>query len=161
MKKLLLVAILMLALVITAVACNNEPADTTASETTVGQVPGTAEPAPETAAPEVPTEAPEVPTEAPEVPTEAPEVPTDAPVTQAPVVTTEPETEAPVDPDAPVLMIGADKIATNAPTGNLIGSADKMTEGSRTFVRLTTAGGDPFFTLVNGAGVMPDYLVVS
>ena len=102
MKRLLLVAILMLALVFTVVACNNEkPADTTAGETTVGQVPGTAEPAPETEAPEVPTEAPEVPTEAPEVPTEPETTVDDTPATQAPVVTTEPETEAPVDPDAP------------------------------------------------------------
>ena len=162
MKKLLLVAILMLALVFTVVACNNEPADTTAGETTATQTPATAEPEDSTEAPEVPTEAPEVPTEAPEVPTEPETTVDDTPVTSAPpVVTTEPETEAPVDPDAPALLIGPDQIATNAPTGNLIGSADKMTEGSRTFVRLTTKGGDPFFTLASSVGVMPDYLVVS
>ena len=135
MKKLLLVAILMLALVFTVVACNNEPADTTAGETTATQTPATAEPEDSTEAPEVPTEAPEVPTEAPEVPTEPETTVDDTPATQAPVVTTEPETEAPVDPDAPVLLIGPDQIATNAPTGNLIGSADKMTEGDLTDIK--------------------------
>lgn len=115
MKKLLLVALLMLALVITAVACNgNETVETTAGETTAAQTPATAEPEDSTAAPETPTEAPEVPTEAPEVPTEAPEVPTEAPEvpTQAPVVTTEPETEAPVDPMAPINVFEAADIQT-------------------------------------------------
>ena len=165
MKKLLLVAILMLALVFTVVACNNEkPADTTAGETTVGQVPGTAEPAPETEAPEVPTEAPEVTTEAPEVPTEPETTVDDTPVTSAPpVVTTEPDTEAPVDPAAPVLKVEPDALASAA-TGNTasgIAGAEVMTEGGRTFVRLTASNGDPFFAAVSNAGAMPDYVAIS
>ena len=165
MKKLLLVAILMLALVFTVVACNNnEPAETTAGETTVGQVPGTAEPAPETEAPEVPTEAPEVTTAAPEVPTEPETTVEDAPVTSAPpVVTTEPVTEAPVDPAAPVLKVEPDALASAA-TGNTasgIAGAEVMTEGGRTFVRLTASNGDPFFVAVSNAGAMPDYVAIS
>ena len=156
MKKLLLVALLMLALVITAVACNNEPADTT-GETTATQTPATAEPDDSTAAPETPTEAPEVPTEAPEVPTEAPdtqapEVPTDAPVTQAPVVTTEPETEAPVDPDAPVSLFD------HLDVGNVIRPGKDMQNGSVEFgddyVHIIPGGRDPYwypFESVDGA----------
>ena len=83
MKKLLLIAILMLALVLTAVACDKTPdgEDTTVADTTV----------------ETPTEAPteeptETPTEEPtETPTEEPtETPTEEP-TEEP--TQEPETE--------------------------------------------------------------------
>ena len=153
MKKLLLVALLMLALVITAVACNNEPADTT-GETTATQTPATAEPDDSTAAPETPTEAPEVPTEAPEVPTEAPvtqapEVPTDAPVTQAPVVTTEPETEAPVDPMAPVNVFEAADISTL--TGvNGVASADLVDN----YLHVVPSTADPYwypFANVEGA----------
>ena len=85
MKKLLLIAILMLALVFTVVACTETPAgtDTTASDTT-------AETPTEEATTEAPTE--ETPTE--EVTTEAPteEVTTDAPVEET---TTEASTEAP------------------------------------------------------------------
>ena len=143
MKKLLLVALLMLALVITAVACNgNETVETTAGETTAAQTPATAEPEDSTSAPETPTEAPEVPTEAPEVPTEAPEVPTEAPEvpTQAPVVTTEPETEAPVDPMAPINVFEAADIATM--TGmNGVASADLVDN----YLHVVPSTADPYW----------------
>ena len=160
MKKLLLVALLMLALVITAVACNNEPADTT-GETTATQTPATAEPDDSTAAPETPTEAPEVPTEAPEVPTEAPdtqapEVPTDAPVTQAPVVTTEPETEAPVDPADPVHMIDAAALA--GATGTNAATVELNEAGYASF---TATGGDPWVLIAGNIGAMPEYMAIS
>ena len=149
MKKLLLVAILMLALVFTVVACNNnEPADTTAGETTVGQVPGTAEPAPETEAPEVPTEAPEVPTEAPEVPTEPETTVDDTPATQAPVVTTEPETEAPVDPMAPINVFNAADIS-GLSRPHSIGSAEVVDN----YLHIVPNGTDPYwypFSSVDG-----------
>ena len=155
MKKLLLVALLMLALVITAVACNNEPADTT-GETTATQTPATAEPDDSTAAPETPTEAPEVPTEAPEVPTEAPEVPTDAPVTQAPVVTTEPVTEAPVDPADPVHMIDAAALA--GATGTNAATVELNEAGYASF---TATGGDPWVLIAGNIGAMPEYMAIS
>ena len=160
MKKLLLVALLMLALVITAVACNNEPADTT-GETTATQTPATAEPDVSTATPETPTEAPEVPTPAPEVPTqapevhtEAPEVPTEAPEvpTEAPEIPTEPVTEAPVDPTAPVQMFD------HLDVGNVISPGKDMQNGTVEFIddyaHIIPGGRDPYwypFSCVDGA----------
>ena len=129
MKKLLLVALLMLALVITAVACNNEPADTT-GETTATQTPATAEPDDSTAAPETPTEAP---TAAPEVPTEAPEVPTEAP-TDAPD-TTEPETSEP-KPTEPTVTLNKTEYAYGESIMISASGADKD------WVGITVAGGD-------------------
>ena len=88
MKKLLLIAILMLALVFTIVACTGgkTPDDTTVGDTTV----------------ETPTDAPT------EEPTDAPtEEPTDAP--------TEPETADPADP---VWIIDADGLAAATNTNN-------------------------------------------
>ena len=161
MKKLLLVAILMLALVFTVVACNNtEPADTTAGETTVGQVPGTAEPAPETEAPETPTEAPtetptETPTEAPEVPTEPETTVDDTPATQAPVVTTEPETEAPVDPADPVYVIDA---ATLAGSANKNAATVELNDAG--YASFTATGGDPWVLIAGNIGAMPEYMAV-
>ena len=88
----------------------------------------------------------------------------DTPVTSAPpVVTTEPDTEAPVDPAAPVLKVEPDALASAA-TGNTasgIAGAEVMTEGGRTFVRLTASNGDPFFAAVSNAGAMPDYVAIS
>ena len=92
MKKLLLLALLVFALVVTAVACTGgeTPADTT-PETTPAETPteaGTTAPedgttaettvSDETAAPEE-TEPQETPTEPQETPTDAPEVPTEEP----------------------------------------------------------------------------------
>ena len=147
MKKLLLVALLMLALVITAVACNgNETVETTAGETTATQTPATAEPDDSTAAPETPTEAPtaapENPTDAPD--TQAPEVPTDAPVTQAPVVTTEPETEAPVDPMAPINVFEAADIQTitGGDPSNLTQDCVSIVDN---YLHIVPIGADPYW----------------
>ena len=151
MKKLLLIAILMLALVVTAVACSDDkPADTTAGETTVEQASGTtaeptpattAEPAPETTvapAPET-TEAP-----APET-TEAPAPET----TVAPETTGEPETE---DPMAPVSMFDYKVV------GNVINPGRDMQNGTISledgYVHVVPGGRDPFwfpFSCVDGA----------
>ena len=86
MKKLLLIAILMLALVFTVVACTGgeTPDDTTVGDTTV-----------ETPT-EAPTDEPDDPTEAP---TDKPEDPTDVP-TEAPTDEPEDPTEAPTDEPA-------------------------------------------------------------
>ena len=136
MKKLLLIALLMLALVVTAVACTGDPAtNETTAGTTAGETP--------TEAPETPTEAPEVPTEAPEVPTEAPDVPTEAPETQAPEVPTEaPETEPetePVDPMAPASIFKAEEMTVTGP--NQLASHELVDN----YLHLVPSGTDPFF----------------
>ena len=159
MKKLLVIALFLLALAVTAVACTGEPAaKETTADTTIGETPTEAPETP-TEAPEVPTDAPEVPTEAPEVPTDAPEVPTEAPEvpTDASEVPTEaPETET-VDPDAPAWIIDAEGLAA-------------MTNANAATVALTTHGnaagftatsGDPWFLVTGNIGVMPEYLVFS
>ena len=108
MKKLLLIAILMLALVFTVAACKTEPTtnETTAGETTAAPalVETTAEPADETtaAAPEETTVAPVETTEAPVETTEAP----------APETTEEPEPETTADPMLPVNVFEADDLST-------------------------------------------------
>lgn len=112
MKKLLFLAFLMLALVVTAVSCSDDkPADTTAGETTVEQAPGTtAEPAPDTTA----EPAPET-TAAPET-TVAPETTAVPETTKAPETTAEPETNAPdAEPEygnPNVMSVCADNVRT-------------------------------------------------
>ena len=107
MKKLLLIAILMLALVFTVVACTTEPTtETTAGETTAAPAPveTTAEPADETTAADAPAD----------TTAEPPADTTDAPVvtTEAPVETTEPEPETTADPMLPVNVFVADDLST-------------------------------------------------
>ncbi len=177
MKKLLLIAILMLALVITVVACTGDknPEDTTIGDTTVEtptEAP-TVEPddpteAP-TAEPDDPTEAPTVEPEDPtEAPTDKPETPTDKPEdpTEAP---TEEPTEAPTaDPADPVLMLEPEDLNTlagaAAPNVNQIASSEVITEGDYTFARLTAAaGGDPYFAFIplNSNYMLPQYMTIS
>ena len=177
MKKLLLIAILMLALVITVVACTGDknPEDTTIGDTTVEtptEAP-TVEPddpteAP-TAEPDDPTEAPTVEPEDPtEAPTDKPETPTDKPEdpTEAP---TEEPTEAPTaDPADPVLMLEPEDLNTlagaAAPNVNQIASSEVITEGDYTFARLTAAaGGDPYFAFIplNSNYMLPQYMAIS
>ncbi|MBQ9151565.1 MAG: discoidin domain-containing protein [Clostridia bacterium] len=156
MKKLLLVAILMLALVFTVVACNNDKPDndTTVGETTVEVTPGTtAEPDPDVTDEPVVTE-PDT-TEAP-VTTQAPDT-TAEPPTTAPVVTTEPATtEAPVDPAEPVWIIDAAGLADKAAGGNMV--AAELNDAG--YVHLTSTGGDPYFQFASGLGAMPNYMAI-
>ena len=162
MKKLLLIALLMLALVVTAVACSDDkPADTTIGETTAAPAPGvttaepdadtTAEPAPETTVAPAPettvAPAPET-TAAP-----APET-TEAPAPETP----EPET---ADPMEPVLVIEPEKLISSATGGNKVSAGEATTEGNRTFVPLASTGGDPYFQILSGAGVEAGYLAIS
>ena len=153
MKKLLLIAILMLALVFTVVACTETPAgtDTTAADTT-------AETPTEEATTEAPTE--DATTEAPtEEPTAEPtEEPTEEVTTEEPTeeVTTEEPTEAPTaDPADPVWIIEPDDIAGITTVNNA--SATKTDDG---FASLTATGGDPWIMAAGYIGDMPEYLVI-
>ncbi len=161
MKKFLVLASVLLVLTMVFAACTgeNETQETTNGTAAVTDA-GTGDDPAVPADSEEPTAAPE--TDA-EQPTATPEDPTDGEVTDPEAPTDDPEvpTEPPVDPDAPVLMIEADAIASAAATGNLVSASEVTTEGDRTFVRLTTTGGDPYFRVVTGAGVMPQYLVIS
>ena len=165
MKKLLVIALLMLALVITAVACQPTPdePDTSADDVTTAETPTEAPtdepstPAPET---EPETPAPETPAPETDPETPAPETDPETPAPETEPETPAPETEPPVDPMEPVLMIEPEAIASAAGTGNN-SAGEVATEGNRTFARLKSTGGDPFFSLISGAGVMPNYLVIS
>ena len=143
MKKLILFTALMLALIMTAAACNN------------GDVP--ADPAETTdTAPEVTTEQPtEAPTEAPtEEPTtgETTEEPTTEETTEEPTTeeptTEEPTTEAPVTPVEPTAFYSAEALAALTPANAtvelvdgyahfLTGTADTVTNPS---ITLTAEG---------------------
>ena len=159
MKKLLLIAILMLALVFTIVACNDQPAgdDTTVNDTTVE----TPTDAPTEEPTEEPTDAPtEEPTDAPtEEPTDAPtEEPTDAPTeepTDAPTEEpTEPETADPADP---VWIVGAEQLNELA---NVAGASNTSAELKDGYISLTAKGGDPWFMVAGNLGEMPEYMVI-
>ena len=61
----------------------------------------------------------------------------------------------------PVLLIDADKLAAGAGAGNQIASADVATKSGVKYTHLTANGGDPYFTVVNGAGTMPNYMAIA
>ncbi len=153
MKKLLLIAILMLALVFTVVACTGGDTtdDTTVGDTTV-----------ETPT-EAPTDEPDDPTEAPtDKPEDPTEEPTDAPTEKPTEPPTEPPTEAPTaDPMEPVLVIEPDQLISSATSGNKVSAGEATTEGNRTFVPLSSTGGDPYFQILSGAGVEAGYLAIA
>ena len=129
MKKLLLIAFLMLALVITAVACTGGDTtdDTTVGDTTV-ETP-TEAPTDEPDDPtEAPTDRPEDPTDTPtEAPTDEPEDPTDVP-TEAP-------TDEPAKPTEPTVTL--DK------TEYLVGESIMIsaTGSDKDWVGIAVAGG--------------------
>ena len=153
MKKLLLIAILMLALVFTVVACTETPAgsDTTAADTTA-ETPTDAPT--EEATTEAPTE--EEPTE--EVTTEAPteEVTTEAPTEAPTAAPTEEPTEAPTaDPADPVWIIEPDDIAGITTVNNA--SIAKTDDG---FAAVSATGGDPWIMAAGYIGDMPEYLAI-
>ena len=151
MKKLLIIALLMLALVITAVACTDDPVEpgTSAEDVTTAETPTTE--APDTDEPDTPapdTDEPETPapdTDEPETP--APD--TDEPDTPAP------DTEPPVDPADPVWIIDADGLA--AMTNANAATVEKNEAGYASF---TATGGDPWFLVCGNIGEMPKYLVM-
>ncbi len=155
MKKLLLIAFLMLALVITAVACTETPdePDTSADDVTTVESPTEAPDEPDTPAPD--TDEPETPapdTDEPETP--APD--TNEPETPAPE-TDEPETPEPetADPADPVWIIDADGLA--AMTNANAATVEKNEAGYASF---TATAGDPWFLVTGNIGEMPEYLVM-
>ena len=165
MKKLLVIAILMLALVFTVVACNNEPVvdETTAADTTA----------------ETPTEAPDEDATTEEATTEeatteeatTEEATTEEATTEEPtqeVTTEEVTTEEPTaDPADPVLLIDPEALNTlagaGAPNVNQIGTPEVQTEGDKTFLRLTAAGGDPYVAIIplGSDYTLPNYMAIS
>ena len=162
MKKLLVIALLMLALVITAVACTETPDEpgTSAEDVTTAETP-TEAPTDEPSTPAPETE-PETP--APETP--APETDPETPAPETEPETPAPETEPPVDPADPVLMLDAEALNTlagaAAPNVNQLGSTEIVTEGNNTFVRWTAAGGDPYVALIplGSSYTLPQYMAI-
>ena len=151
MKKLLIVALLMLALVITVVACTKTPDEpgTSAEDVTTAETPTTEAPdEPDTPAPD--TDEPETP--APD--TDEPETP--APDTDEPE-TPEPETEPPVDPADPVWIVGAEQLNELA---NVAGASNTSAELKDGYISLTAKGGDPWFMVAGNIGEMPEYMAI-
>ncbi len=68
------------------------------------------------------------------------------------------------NPAAPALLITPEQLAEQASerSGYAYGiaSADVMTNGSNSFVRLTASNGDPYFMAAQNCGMMPDYLAI-
>ena len=150
MKKLLLIAILMLALVFTVVACNNDPVvdDTTADTTAEAPT----EAPTEDAATEEPTE--EATTEEPTEEATTEEVTTEEATTEE--ATTEEPTEAPTaDPADPVWIIEPDDIVGITTVNNA--TIAKSDDG---FAGLTATGADPWIMAADYIGDMPEYLVI-
>ena len=151
MKKLLLIAILMLALVITAVACTGDknPEDTTIGDTTV-ETPTEAP----TAEPDDPTEAPTAePDDPTEAPTDKPEDPTEAPTDKPETPTDKPEDpteeQTTADPMEPVNVFDAE--ALNTLTGANEIEATEVVNG---YLHVVPKGPDPYwypFANVKGA----------
>ncbi len=181
MKKLLLIAILMLALVFTVVACTDDPKPEDTTDNTTVETPTTEEPSQDaTEEPsadvtdepgsEEPSGDPDATTQEPSDVTteEPPEVTTEEPSNDPPVTTEEPT----VDPDEPVLVIDPEKLHANATsTGgqtfvNEVSASEIITEGGYTFVRLTPdqAGiGDAYVTAIDigSAYTLPGFLAIS
>ena len=157
MKKLLFVALLMLALVFTVVACEHtdQPDVTTDGETTVEPTVTTDEP--DTTAEPVPpeTQTP-VTTQEPDTTKEPDTTVDDPPATQAPVTTTEPDTTAEPeteDPMAPVNVFEAADITTivGGDPNNLTQDCVSL-EGD--YLHIVPIGADPYwypFANVDGA----------
>ena len=61
----------------------------------------------------------------------------------------------------PVVLVDSDKLAANAATGNQIASADAVSKNGVKYAHLTAGGGDPYFTVINGAGTMPNYMAIA
>ena len=168
MKKLLLIAILMLALVFTVVACNNEPV---VDETTVADT--TAEAPTEAPTEEATTEEPTEEATTEEATTEeaTTEEATTEEATTEEVTTEEVTTEEPTaDPADPVLLLNPEDLNTlatgAAPNANEVASSEVITEGKKTFVRVTPnlAGiGDPYFAIIplGSNYTLPQYMAIS
>ena len=71
------------------------------------------------------------------------------------------------DPSAPVLMLKPEDLNTlagaAAPNVNQLGSSEVITEGSKTFVRWTAAGGDPYVAILplGSSATLPQYMAIS
>ena len=71
------------------------------------------------------------------------------------------------DPSAPVLMLDPEALNTlagaAAPNVNHLGSTEIITEGSKTFVRWTAAGGDPYVAILplGSSATLPQYMAIS
>lgn len=175
MKKLcLLMAILLLA-VLTIVACTQTETPETPKTTTDATTEAITEAdnatqastqISEEATQAVTSVVTDATTDAPETPTSAPETPTEPVVTEAP---TEPVTEAPYDPNAPIYLMDADFIAekANTPddpfTAKDIAFAQTTEEDGYQFVRIATCGPDPYIAIIPlGSNMyLTNYLVVS
>ena len=168
MKKLLIVAALMLALVFTVVACTGEPTTdgTTVADTTVAENP-TEAPTEDATTEEATTE--EATTE--EATTEeatTEEATTEEATTEEPT-TEEVTTEEPTtDPADPLLLLEPEDLkelsGMGAPNVNQVAGCEVMTEGKKTFVRLTAAaGGDPYVAIIplGSDYTLPNYMAIS
>ena len=143
MKKFLLIAVLLLALVLTVVACTETPdePDTSTDDVTT----------------ETPTENTTDSTVTTEPETTAPGEDTTAPGedTTAPGEDTTDPGEDTTDPADPVWIMDADGLA--AMTNANAATVEKNEAGYASF---TATGGDPWFLVCGNIGTMPEYLAI-
>ncbi len=173
MKKLLLIALLTVAMVFTLVACTEEkPPEETTGETTgvtsgesadetAAETPADTDPVDETDPPVEETDPPIEETEPPVEETDPPAKETDPPAkeTDPPVEETDPpETEAP-DPNQPTLLITADALTPGQGYWDM--EAPILSEDG-SYITITPSGNDPYYNpLGNPAYLEGDrYLVV-
>ncbi|MBR5124364.1 MAG: hypothetical protein IKU90_04460, partial [Clostridia bacterium] len=182
MKKLLIAALLILALVFTVAACTGDttPDETTAGDATTVETPTTEAPTAEAteeltaevtedASADVTTEEPVADTTEEPVADTTEEPAPDTTEEPAPDTTKEPETteEPTADPADPVLLLNPEDLevlaSAGAPNVNQIGTPEVKTEGKKTFLRLTAAGGDPYVAIVpiNSNCDLPNYMAIS
>ncbi len=136
MKKLLLIAALLLAMSVTAIACTT---DGTTGSTDTGTGTTAADTTAEAETTAADSEDTTVPTEETTVPEETTKKPDDE--TTAPEVTTEKETDAP-DPNAPTLMFTAEEL--NKTVGLYDMGAPVLSEDS-SYITITPTGNDPYY----------------
>ena len=63
--------------------------------------------------------------------------------------------------NAPLAMGDAAYLAGQAASGNNMAAGEVTTEYDRTFVRLTTTGGDPYFQILSNANLKANFLAIS
>ncbi len=154
MKKLLIFAAILMALMLVFVACKDPETPENPTDTTVESTPETpTEPgADDTTEPGA--------TDTTDPGTTDTTDPGTTETTDSETTDTETETDPPAPPEInpadPTWIIDAEGLAAKAATGN--STAAELMDG---FVRITSTGADPFFQFLNAAGQQPQYLAIS
>ena len=154
MKKFLVFAAILMALMLVFVACQDPEQPDNPTDSTVESTQETPTETPTTEPGETQTTEPPATTEPPETTDTEPGTTDTEPGADTDPVEPPPPPE--VDPADPTWIIDAAGLADKAKTGNA--TAAELMDG---YVRLTSTGGDPYFQFLNAAGTQPQYLAIS